>query len=172
MSAKLANFLALVLYHLITRWVDAGAEKYRQYKHEKQVKAEAKKKMEEHRNATTREERRRTFGGLSVLAFCFLLTGFSGCGSGDLALNLTTENCELDPVEVVIEGKRYIDVEQTVCFCRDYKYSLGYVGPVGVVRDESYDHCKQMPGFPKWEEPSAFWEIVRSKILTATGRKK
>lgn len=171
MGAKLAQFLSLVLYHLITRWIDAAGKRISQWKHEKQVKAEAKKKLEEHRNATSREERRRTFGGLSVLAFCFLMSGIVSCTSSDLRINLTTENCELDVEEVVIEGKKYVDIENSICFCRDYKFSLGYVGPVGVVRDEPYAYCKQMPGFPDWDKASAFWEIVRSKIANATGKK-
>lgn len=171
MWAKFFQVVAkYLLVPLIMEFSGKIAQYFKEKKEAKKIQAEATRKLKEHRDAETREERRRTFGGLSVLVFCLLTSGFSGCSSTDLSMKLKTPNCELDAEEVVIEGKRYVDIDNSICFCRDYDFSVAYVGPSGVVTDHPYEYCKQMPGFPEWDKPTAFWDIVRMKINNSTKR--
>jgi hypothetical protein len=100
---------------------------------------------------------------LATLLAVFL----SSCRTSDRVLN--TENCQNYYEYVDIEGKKYIDPELSTCFCRNYRFSSGYVGPTGGVVDMPLNYCSKMPGFVKWEDVATFWELVRRDIQEGQG---
>lgn len=65
-----------------------------------------------------------------------------------------------------------IDTKESVCFCRDYKRSLGYQGAVGVVRDEPIIHCQKLIGSPpeEYEQDVLFTETLRFDLQRAMNR--
>lgn len=66
--------------------------------------------------------------------------------------------------EVEIDGRRYIDVEESSCFCRQYRFSLEYVGPVSEAEELDLMDCNKSVGHPpdSYLELSQWYEEVRT----------
>ena len=48
---------------------------------------------------------------------------------------------------VTIDGKEYIDVQKSVCFSRDYRHTIDYVGPVGAYESLNIKKCNKVVGY-------------------------
>jgi hypothetical protein len=97
---------------------------------------------------------------MKTLAMLLMLaTLLTSCRSG---LEHETEQCS--PYFVYVDGGG-IDPQASVCFCRNYKFSRDYVGPIaGTDNDKPISYCHKMVGFPKYTETATFWEKVRRAI--------
>lgn len=71
-------------------------------------------------------------------------------------------------------NRRYIDEEITTCRCRMYRWTPGYVGPVGPFWHEDITYCQKLVGHPPdaYLEVAAFYEDVRREYQDAIGKKK
>jgi hypothetical protein len=66
---------------------------------------------------------------------------------------------------IVYSDERTIDVEASVCLCRQYKFSKDFVGPLpGSGFDKPLSYCNKIVGFPKYVEVATYWELVRRTI--------
>ena len=65
---------------------------------------------------------------------------------------------QCSPLITLIEdnGRRYIDEDNSTCTCRMYRYSVGYVGPVGAIWHEDLMYCNKIIGNP----PEPYLELV------------
>lgn len=68
-------------------------------------------------------------------------------------------------VYVEIDGKRYIDVEESVCLARTYRITKGFIGPISQAIDLNISECHKIIGyapaeygvFATWMENFRFW---------------
>lgn len=49
---------------------------------------------------------------------------------------------------ISIEGKRYIDPDNSVCLCRTYRYSKAYIGPMSESTNNPIEFCNKIIGNP------------------------
>lgn len=86
---------------------------------------------------------------MQKLLLLTILTSFLSCTSNEL----TTVQCS-------------VNLDEAQCFCRNYKFSKEYVGPVGSSWEDKIERCHLMVGFPldKYSEVANFWEYTRQQI--------
>jgi len=67
-----------------------------------------------------------------------------------------------------LEGKSYIDVDNSYCLCRTYHFGLDYIGktPDSSTWKEPINYCDKLIGWtPKeYAKKATFWEEVRARI--------
>lgn len=91
---------------------------------------------------------------IKTLIVLISVSFLSGCGAPEIA---DQEQCSPRFAYVDIMGERYIDTKESVCFCRMYRWSRGYVGGVGATTDKPIEYCHKLVGHP----PDAYFEVAR-----------
>lgn len=95
----------------------------------------------------------------NLIMLTMLATSLTACRS---TLEHVSEQCS--PFIEFIDEKT-VDVDQSKCFCRKYKFSMNYVGPLsGTSEDKPLSYCNKVVGFKKYAETATFWELVRREI--------
>lgn len=66
-------------------------------------------------------------------------------------------------LEVDSAGRRIVNEVESVCLCRQYKWSKGYVGPVGDLIEKDIEQCNKVIGHlpDSYLEVQDFYERVR-----------
>ena len=61
-------------------------------------------------------------------------------------------------------GRRMVNEEESACLCRYYKWSKGYVGPVGDLIEKDIQYCDKLVGHTpdSYLEVQDFYERVRT----------
>lgn len=64
------------------------------------------------------------------------------------------------------QEEQVIDMKQSYCQCRPYRFSKKYIGPSGVVTVHPIEKCNKMVGWetPNYIKVARFWEAVRVMI--------
>ena len=71
---------------------------------------------------------------------------------------------------IVIDGKKYIDIETSFCAERNYKYSIDFIGPTEKYRNVDLFKCDRLTGYgPKpYVDNYNFLEDVRQEIRVSS----
>lgn len=105
---------------------------------------------------------------MKTLILLILLTVITSCRNPDGYPRISDQE-QLSPNfhYVEIDGKGYIDVEKSHCLSRIYRYSKGYIGPIGLAIEIPIQECQKVIGkapreyavFATWLEDFRIWLI-------------
>lgn len=100
--------------------------------------------------------------------FAILLTiSLSACQTRPDVLILPQRFISMEIVE--IDGKKYVDIEQSFCLERNYKYSVDFLGPTEKFRNVDFMKCDRINGYAPRPYVDLFnlQEDVRQEIQNA-----
>lgn len=101
---------------------------------------------------------------LQMISVVLLTIFLSGCQSRPDVLNTYQRTIYFE--YVVIDGKKYIDPDLSVCLVRTYQYSLEHLGPINEFQEVPLVLCDKMIGHnPKeYIEVHSFLDDIRREI--------
>lgn len=98
-----------------------------------------------------------------------LVTLFAICHSCQ-SYQHVSEQCS-PKFSYVDETKKQIDVDSSVCFCRQYKFSQDFLGSIqNTSVDKPLSYCDRIIGFKDYAKTQSFWESVRLEINDSLGK--
>lgn len=108
---------------------------------------------------------------LKILLGILSLSYLSSCSAPTIE---DQEQCSPYFAYVEILGEQYIDTKESVCFCRQYRFSREYVGPIGTTYDMPIEHCDKLIGHPPdaYGEVSAYYEKLRRYLDRMADKKE
>ena len=110
-----------------------------------------------------------TVKSLSKILFLILISGCQGFPPIE-----DQPQCSVYMEEIEIDGRLYVDLAESACFCRSYRWSKEYVGPVGTTEELSLLECQKLVGHPPdaYLEVSQWYEKIRSQANKKQARNK
>lgn len=101
---------------------------------------------------------------IAVLCLMSLIAFLNGCQS--LPGELITKQKFIFMKVVEVDGKKFVNLDDSFCAEREYKYSKQFIGPITKYQKVSFDQCNKLTGeTPVQYTAKANWfEDVRKEI--------